>query len=155
MSDFTFESWATRNLVSKKWSWNGQILKHFLLRPEMLDSDPESAFCTFYDKVEAARDLAFLEIIVKPKPSGISHNVWLLIPCKSKSKLFAKKSKNPSSENCLEFELFNSIYIKVVRAAMKFYYCNSFTECKYDLRQTWTLQVIKKYRKIHFLTGFV
>ena len=75
----------------------------------MLDSDPESAFCTFYNKLETTKDLAFPEVIVKPKPSGNSHNVWmtpgLLISRKTKSTLFAKKSKNPSSENCLKYIL--------------------------------------------------
>ena len=63
----------------------------------------------------------------------------LLISCKTKSKLFSKKAKNPSFENCNKFKVFNSIYNKLRRAAKKMYYSNCFTDCKEDLRKTWSL----------------
>ena len=82
-----------------------QALKQTSWSDVTLDSDPKSAFCTFYNKLDAARDLAFPEVVVKPKLSRMSHNMFprLLMSCKTKSKLFVKKTKSPSSQNCLKF----------------------------------------------------
>ena len=119
------------------------LLKQTSWSNVMLESNPENAFKLFFSKIEAARDLAFPEILVKPKVNQITHNSWmttgLLISCKSKAKLFNKKFKNPSTENCRKFKTFNSIYIKLCRAAKKLHYNKSFLDCKDDLRQTWSL----------------
>ena len=120
-----------------------KLLKDTQWQDVMLDNEPESAFCTFFSKIEAARDLAFPEIWIYPKTNKLPQSVWmtsgLLISCKTKSKLFSKKCKNPSPENCLKFRTFNSIYNKLRRAAKKVYYSQCFSECKDDLKQTWNL----------------
>ena len=120
-----------------------KLLKETAWQDVLLDTEPESAFNSFFSKIDAARDLAFPEILIKPRKNQIIHNVWmtpgLLISCKTKSKLFSQKIKNPTLENQLKFKTFNSIYNKLRRAAKKLYYFDSFTECKDNLRQTWNL----------------
>ena len=98
-----------------------KLLKETTWNDSFLDSDPISAFSAFFSKLEAARDLAFPAILFYPKPNQLSHNTWmtpgLLVSCKTKAKLFAKKQKNPTPENSLKFKHFNYIYNKLLLAA--------------------------------------
>jgi hypothetical protein len=107
------------------------------------ENDPIKAFETFDSNLSAARDLAFPEVLIKPKLSNISHNVWmtpgLLISCKTKHKLYSKRIKHPTLNNINIYKTFNNIYNKTRWAAKKLHFSKCFTACKDDLRQTWSL----------------
>ena len=44
-----------------------KLLKETAWQDVLLDTEPESAFNSFFSKIDAARDLAFPEILIKPR----------------------------------------------------------------------------------------
>ena len=87
--------------------------------------------------------MAFPEVMIKPNKNKFSHEPWmtkgLLLSCRSKSKLFSKKLRNPNDKNINLFKTYNNIYNKVCRLAKSNYYEYQFAQQKSNMKQTWTL----------------
>ena len=71
------------------------------------NNDPENAFESYFNIVNAAVDISFPETTIKIKPENITFSPWmtpgLLTSSKTKQKLFNKKVKYPSNQNKLKF----------------------------------------------------
>ena len=129
---------------------NKESLESFenILRPVnwtniLKEENPERAYANFFNLLDDARAMAFPEVMIKPSKNKFSHEPWmtkgLLVSCRSKSKLFSKKIKNPSDQNIGQFKIFNNIYNKVRRQAKSNYYNTQFSQQKSNMKQTWTL----------------
>ena len=85
------------------------------------EKSPKDAFNNFFEKINLAVETNFPLIKVKPKPKKFKHSAWmtagLLISCKKKEKLFAKKKRCPSPQNANIFKTYNTFYNKIRRAA--------------------------------------
>ena len=107
------------------------------------ETDPKTAFDNFLSIYNTSAELAFPEITVRPKKHTFSHSPWmtpgLLISCKSRQKLLRAKEKNPSDQNVAKFRAFNKIFTACRRKAQSLYYLEKFTQCKSDLKETWSL----------------
>ena len=81
------------------------------------------------------RDISFPEIVVKQRQKKLKYSPWmssgLQISQKHKSKLFAKKVREPTHENIAIFKTYNKMYNKVRRVAKQMYYDEQFKfHCK-------------------------
>ena len=63
----------------------------------------------------------------------------LLISCKKKEKLFAKKKRCPSTQNIHVFKTYNTFYNKIRRAAKKMHYENQFSKFSHNIKETWSV----------------
>ena len=105
------------------------------------ENNPKNAFDNLYEKINAARDIAFPEIKLKQKSPKFEHSPFmtkgLQISQKNKEKLYSKKVKFPSTTNKEKFKLYNNFYNKTRRAAKKMYYDNQFSKFIKNSKQTW------------------
>ena len=107
------------------------------------ENSPKEAFKNFFEIINLAVDSNFPPIKVKPKPKKFKHSPWmtagLLISCKKKEKLFAKKKRCPSTQNIHVFKTYNTFYNKIRRAAKKMHYENQFSKFSHNIKETWSV----------------
>ena len=93
----------TRNINKHTISSFCKILKTTKWTNVINAETPKLAFDSFFETFNSARDMAFPEIVAKPKSNKFSYSPWmtpgLRVSQKRKEKLFAKKIKNPSEVN--------------------------------------------------------
>ena len=136
------------------------LLKSKDWHPIVNNNNPESAFRSFFDTIDAAVDMSFPEVTIKTKPKNISFSPWmtpgLLKSSKTKQCLFTKKLKYPTVGNKKQFISYNGVFNKVRRAAKKDYYSNQFAENKNNIKRTWDVirEVIGKRKHRENLPDF-
>ena len=105
------------------------------------ENRPEHAFNKFFERIDDCGDMAFPEVQVRINRKTSPLNPWmtpgLLLSRKRKEKLAIKKLKSPSQTNIDNFRIYNSLYNKTKRAAIKLYYESKFKEFSQDIRATW------------------
>ena len=93
------------------------LLKSISWTNVITEKNPKDSFSNFVEKINAAVDLSFPEINIKPGPRKFKHSPWmtsgLIISHKQNENLFAKKLKNPSKSNIESFQSYNNIYSKL------------------------------------------
>ena len=119
------------------------LLKSISWTNVITEKNPKDSFNNFFEKLNAAVDISFPEINVKPRPRKFKHSPWmtagLLISHKQKEKLFAKKVRNPTKSNIESFQCYNNIYSKLRRIAKKLHYDEQFIKFTRNIKQTWSL----------------
>ena len=90
----------TRNINKHTISSFCKILKTTKWTNVINSETPKLAFDSFFETFNPERDMAYPEIVAKPKSNKFSHSPWmtpgLRVSQKRKEKLFAEKIRNPS-----------------------------------------------------------
>ena len=118
------------------------------------ENRPKFAFDNFLGTIDAAVELSFPLVNVKPNDKYISFSPWmtkgLLTSRRQKEKLFALKIKNPVTQNVNRFKSYNNLYNSVKRKHKMLYYEQKFQEYSSNMKESWGLirEVIsrKKHR---------
>ena len=132
----------TRNINSKTIPAFCDLLKATSWQAVIKEQNPKNVFDNIFDLVNDLRDISFPEIVVKQRQKKLKYSPWmssgLQISQKHKSKLFAKKVREPTHENIAIFKTYNKMYNKVRRVAKQMYYDEQFKfHCK-NMKQTWS-----------------
>ena len=150
----------TRNINSKTIPAFCKLLKSTSWKNFVSENNPNHAFENFFEIINSARDISFPEIKVNQKIKELKSNLWmttgLKVSQKRKSKLYAKKMRNPTIENINLFKNFNNIYNKLRRLSKQMYYDEQFKANCENSKQTWRFirEVIGSNKKKDQLPDF-
>ena len=105
--------------------------------------DPQVAFDNFFEIIGNASDIAFPEVLMKPKSVKSFRNPWmssgLLKSSRTKNRLFSKYKHKPSQFNSQRFKDYNSMFNRCKKAAKKAHFSKQFELHKSNLKKTWSL----------------
>ena len=105
--------------------------------------DPKITFDNFFEIIGNASDVAFPEVLVKPKSVKSFRNPWmssgLLKSSQTKNRLFSKFKHKPSLTNSQAFKDYNAIFNKCKKAAKKAHFSQQFELHMTNLKKTWSL----------------
>ena len=105
------------------------------------ENRPKQAFDNFFEKLDCCGEVAFPVTDVKISKRVCPLNPWmtpgLLRSRRQKEKLAVKKMRRPLQANIEKFRVFNSLYNKIKRAAVKLYYERKFKEFSKNVKGTW------------------
>ena len=105
------------------------------------ENRPKQAFEKFFERLDVCGDMAFPIVEQKISKRVCPLKPWmtsgLLKSRRQKEKLAAKKMRCPTLINIENYRVFNSIYNKIKRAAIKLYYEGKFQEHKRNVKGTW------------------
>ena len=105
------------------------------------ENRPKQAFEKFFERLDVCGDMVFPIVEQKISKRVCPLKPWmtsgLLKSRRQKEKLAAKKMRCPTLTNIENYRVFNSIYNKIKRAAIKLYYEGKFQEHKRNVKGTW------------------
>ena len=106
-------------------------------------NDANAAYKEFMILYHEAFDKAFPLRNVTYKNKRIKREPWIttgiIKSSKTKSKLLAKKLKQPTDENIQTYKQYNNILTKTKKAMKKAYFQNALNENKYNIKKVWSI----------------
>ena len=106
------------------------------------EDNPERAFNVFESNIDECYEKSFPYIEKKFTKQNSPREPWMttaiLESRKTRNKLAAKKSKNPTEENINRFKSFNKEYRSLIRKAKSLHYEGKFQEYSKCIKRTWS-----------------
>jgi len=130
--EYSEENKANFRMLLDNIEWNG--LFH--------EDDPKTAFDIFENNIDECFENSFPFVEKKCTKQNTPREPWMtgaiLNSRKTKNKLAAKKTKNPSIANIDNFKTFNKNYRAVIRNAKSKHYKDKFEEYSKCIKRTWS-----------------